>query len=55
IDPIISEDSRVWLSVRDIREERKMIELSNVTTDDNEDVTPVIAPEKDSIIAPPSN
>ncbi|GKC11108.1 5-oxoprolinase-like protein [Tanacetum coccineum] len=26
----------------------------NVTTDDNEDVTPVIAPEKDSIIAPPS-
>ncbi|GKA64353.1 zinc finger CCCH domain-containing protein 19 [Tanacetum coccineum] len=26
----------------------------NVTTDDNEDVTQVIAPEKDSIIAPPS-
>ncbi|GKG28104.1 zinc finger CCCH domain-containing protein 19, partial [Tanacetum coccineum] len=26
----------------------------NVTTDDNEDVKPVIAPEKDSIIAPPS-
>ncbi|GJX12908.1 hypothetical protein Tco_0204666 [Tanacetum coccineum] len=25
-----------------------------LTTDDNEDVTPVIVPEKDSIIAPPS-
>ncbi|GJR59437.1 5-oxoprolinase-like protein [Tanacetum coccineum] len=29
-------------------------DCGNVTTDDNEDVTPVIAPEKDSIIAPPS-
>ncbi|GKF44163.1 hypothetical protein Tco_0130715, partial [Tanacetum coccineum] len=29
-------------------------DCSNVTTDDNEDVTPVIASEKDSIIAPPS-
>ncbi|GKC42945.1 hypothetical protein Tco_1060667 [Tanacetum coccineum] len=29
-------------------------DYGNVTTDDNEDVTPVIAPEKDSIIAPPS-
>ncbi|GJS07180.1 RNA-directed DNA polymerase, eukaryota [Tanacetum coccineum] len=29
-------------------------DCDNVTTDDNEDVTPVIAPEKDSIIAPPS-
>ncbi|GJR12489.1 hypothetical protein Tco_0795141 [Tanacetum coccineum] len=28
--------------------------VGNVTIDDNEDVTPVIAPEKDSIIAPPS-
>ncbi|GKB85898.1 hypothetical protein Tco_0958170 [Tanacetum coccineum] len=29
-------------------------DCGNVTTDDNEDVTPVIVPEKDSIIAPPS-
>ncbi|GKA23833.1 5-oxoprolinase-like protein [Tanacetum coccineum] len=29
-------------------------DCGNVTTDDNEDVMPVIAPEKDSIIAPPS-
>ncbi|GKG08606.1 hypothetical protein Tco_0334438, partial [Tanacetum coccineum] len=29
-------------------------DYGNVTTDDNEDVMPVIAPEKDSIIAPPS-
>ncbi|GJR37131.1 RNA-directed DNA polymerase, eukaryota [Tanacetum coccineum] len=29
-------------------------DCGNVTTDDNEDVTQVIAPEKDSIIAPPS-
>ncbi|GKE88860.1 5-oxoprolinase-like protein, partial [Tanacetum coccineum] len=29
-------------------------DCGNVTTDDNEDVTPVIAPEKDSIIAPSS-
>ncbi|GJY41567.1 hypothetical protein Tco_0428837 [Tanacetum coccineum] len=29
-------------------------DCGNVTTDDNEDVTPVIAPEKDSIIVPPS-
>ncbi|GJU48660.1 ribonuclease H-like domain-containing protein [Tanacetum coccineum] len=29
-------------------------DCGNVTTDDNEDVTPVIAPEKDSTIAPPS-
>ncbi|GKD02277.1 zinc finger CCCH domain-containing protein 19, partial [Tanacetum coccineum] len=29
-------------------------DCGNVTIDDNEDVTPVIAPEKDSIIAPPS-
>ncbi|GJV83390.1 zinc finger CCCH domain-containing protein 20 [Tanacetum coccineum] len=29
-------------------------DCGNVTTDDNEDVTPVIAPEKDSIITPPS-
>ncbi|GJS00486.1 zinc finger CCCH domain-containing protein 19 [Tanacetum coccineum] len=29
-------------------------DCGNVTTDDNEDVTSVIAPEKDSIIAPPS-
>ncbi|GKA63523.1 hypothetical protein Tco_0763129 [Tanacetum coccineum] len=29
-------------------------DCGNVTTDDNEDVTPVIAPEKDFIIAPPS-
>ncbi|GKC16658.1 hypothetical protein Tco_1013440 [Tanacetum coccineum] len=29
-------------------------DCGNVTTDDNEDVTPVIASEKDSIIAPPS-
>ncbi|GKE41409.1 hypothetical protein Tco_1468693 [Tanacetum coccineum] len=29
-------------------------DCGNVTTDDNEDVMQVIAPEKDSIIAPPS-
>ncbi|GJR29891.1 5-oxoprolinase-like protein [Tanacetum coccineum] len=29
-------------------------DCGNVTIDDNEDVTPVIVPEKDSIIAPPS-
>ncbi|GKG06078.1 5-oxoprolinase-like protein, partial [Tanacetum coccineum] len=29
-------------------------DCGNVSTDDNEDVTPVIAPEKDSIIAPSS-
>ncbi|GJR62034.1 probable E3 ubiquitin-protein ligase RNF217 [Tanacetum coccineum] len=53
------EDVRGWESdLVDSFEKAQFLMISgdcgNVTTDDNEDVTPVIAPEKDSIIAPPS-
>ncbi|GJV76806.1 hypothetical protein Tco_1508390 [Tanacetum coccineum] len=45
---------RIWKKIREIHGVYSQGDCGNVTTDDNEDVTPVIAPEKDSIIAPPS-